>query len=235
MYNSEILGNEVDRVTGLSKVEQFTDRCKSFLKPLSGSTIRIAVLYVDIVGSTRMTVYLSTQELEFVIKSFWEQMSFTIEKHEGLVFKYVGDAVIAIFVSDNDAACRHAIECGQDLVKTLKNPINSELIKKGIPRVSIKLGIDYGDALVVSFGNNVDLLGFGLSIASKITALASANTVLIGECLFEQISRTQGFAKEFHPLDYHVIKWDGVGNIEGNMIYRVYSLVQPKSAEDVVC
>ena len=147
---------------------------------------------MDIVGSTKMTVYLSTQELEFVIKSFWEQMSFTIEKHEGLVFKYVGDAIIAIFLSDNDVACKHAIECGKDLIKTLKSPINSELIiKKGIPRISIKLAIDYGDALVVSFGNNVDLIGFSLSIVSKIIALASANTVLIGQCLFDQISRTQ--------------------------------------------
>jgi class 3 adenylate cyclase len=162
--------------------------------------MRIAVLYVDIVGSTKMTVYLSTRELEFVIKLFWEQMSSTIEKHEGLVFKYVGDAVIAIFASENDVACRHAIECGHDLIKTVKNAINSELIKKGIPRISIKLGIDYGDALVVSFGNNVDLIGFSLSIVSKITALASANTVLMGQCLFEQISRTQGFTKELHLL-----------------------------------
>jgi class 3 adenylate cyclase len=154
-------------------------------------------------------------------------MSLAIEKHEGLVFKYVGDAVIAIFISDNDVACKHAIECGQDLVKTLKNSINSELIKKGIPRISIKLGIDYGDALVVSFGNNVDLIGFSLSIVSKMTALASANTVLIGQCLFEKISRTQGFTKELHPSYYHVMKWNGVGNIQGNMIYRIYSLVQP--------
>lgn len=227
MFSSEFVENEMDKITEVSKVGQFTDRCKSFLKPLSDSTIRIAVLYVDIVGSTKMTMYLSTQELEFVIKSFWEEMSSTIDKHEGLVFKYVGDAVIAIFVSDNDVACRHAIECGQDLVKTLKNPINSELIKKGIPRISIKLGIDYGDALVVSFGNNVDLIGFSLSIVSKITALASANTVLIGQCLFEQISRTQGFTKELHPSEYHVMKWNGIGNIQGNMIYRIYSIVQP--------
>jgi hypothetical protein len=56
MYSSEFIENEVDKITEGSKVEHFTDRCKSFLKPLSGSTIRIAVLYVDIVGSTRMTV-----------------------------------------------------------------------------------------------------------------------------------------------------------------------------------
>lgn len=226
MYNPEFMENEVNKVTEVSSnVEQLIDRCKSFLKPLSGRTIRIAVLYVDIVGSTKMTVYLSTQELEFVIKLFWEQMSITIEKHEGLVFKYVGDAIIAIFISDNDMACRHALECGQDLLTTLKNLINSELVKKGIPRISIKLGIDYGDALVISFGNNVDLIGFSLSIASKITTLASANTVLIGECLFEQISRTQGFTKELHPSDYHVMKWNEVGNIQGNLIYRIYSVI----------
>ena len=73
MYSSEFVENEVDKITEVNKVEQFTDRCKSFLKPLSGSTIRIAVLCVDIVGSTKMTMYLSTQELEFVIKSFWNK------------------------------------------------------------------------------------------------------------------------------------------------------------------
>jgi adenylate cyclase len=227
VYSSEFVENEMDKITQVSKVGHFTDRCESLLKPLSGSIIRIAVLYVDIVGSTKMTVYLSTQELEFVIKSFWEQMSFTIEKHEGLVFKYVGDAIIAIFVSDNDVACKHAIECGKDLIKTLKSPINSEIIKKGIPRISIRLAIDYGDALVVSFGNNVDLIGFSLSIVSKITALASsANTVLIGQCLLDQISRTQGITKELHPSDYHVLKWNGDGNIQENMTYRIYSLAQ---------
>jgi class 3 adenylate cyclase len=227
MYNSGYMENEVDKIAEPSKVELFTDRCKSFLKPLSGNTIRIAVLYVDIVGSTKMTMYLSTQELEFVIKLFWEQISLTIERHGGLVFKYVGDAVIAIFGNNNDMACRRAIECGQDIVSSLRNSINSELIKKGIPRISIKLGIDYGDALVVSFGNNVDLIGFSLSIVSKITSMASANIVLMGECIFEQMSRVQGFAKELHPSDYHVMKWNGIGNIQGHMIYRIYSLVQP--------
>jgi adenylate cyclase len=227
MYNSGFMKNEADKIAEPSKVELFTDRCKSFLKPLSGNTIRIAVLYVDIVGSTKMTMYLSTQELEFVIKLFWEQIGLTIEKHGGLVFKYVGDAVIAIFVNNNDMACRRAIGCGQDIVSSLKNSINSELIKKGFPRISIKLGIDYGDALVVSFGNDVDLIGFSLSIVSKITSIASANIVLIGECIFEQMSHVQGFAKEFHPSDYHVMKWNGIGNFQGHIIYRIYSLEQP--------
>ena len=227
MYNSGFMENEVDKIAELRRIELFTDRCESFLKPLSGNTIRIAVLYVDIVGSTKMTMYLSTQELEFVIKLFWEQISLTIEKHGGLVFKYVGDAVIAIFVNNNNMACRCAIECGQDIISSLKNSINSELTKKGIPRISIKLGIDYGDALVVSFGNDVDLIGFSLSIVSKITSIASANIVLIGECIFEQMSRIQGFAKDLHPSDYHVMKWNGIGNIHGHIIYRIYSLVQP--------
>ena len=55
MYSSEFIENEVDKIKELNKVGQFTDRCESFLKPFSGSTIRIAVIYVDIVGSTKMT------------------------------------------------------------------------------------------------------------------------------------------------------------------------------------
>jgi adenylate cyclase len=227
MYNSEFAEKDVRNNAEANQTALFTDRCKSFLKPLSGNTIRIAVLYVDIVGSTKMTMYLSTDELEFVIKSFWEQISLTIEKHEGLVFKYMGDAVIAIFVKDNEVACRQAIECGRDLLETMRGPLNSELIKKGIPRISIKLGIDYGDALIVSFGNNVDLIGFSLSSVSKITALASANIVLIGECLLEQMSRIPGFMKEICASDYHVMKWNGIGNLQGNVVYRIYSLAEP--------
>jgi adenylate cyclase len=227
VYNSEFVENEVEEITELRKAELFTDRCKSFLKPLSGNTIQIAVLYADIVGSTKMTMYLSPQELQFIIKLFWEQISFTIEKHEGLVFKYIGDAVIAIFVNNDDRACLHAIECGQDIFSTLRNSINSEIIKKGIPRISIKIGIDYGDALVVSFGSNVDLIGFTLSIVSKITSIASSNIVLIGECIFEQMCRDKRLTKKLHPSDYHVMKWNGIGNIQGHIIYRIYSLVQP--------
>ncbi|MFL6479504.1 MAG: adenylate/guanylate cyclase domain-containing protein [Nitrososphaera sp.] len=227
VYNSGFVKNDVSSLTEVSQTELFTDRCKSFLKPLSGNTIPITVLYVDIIGSMKMTLYLSREELEFVIKSFWEQISFTIEKHGGLVFKYVGDAVIAIFVQDDEVACRRAVECGFTLLETLRSSVNSELVKKGIPRISIKLGIDYSDALVVSFGNDVDLIGFSLSIASKITALASANIVLIGECLFEQISHIGEFIKEICPSDYHVMKWNGIGNLQGNVIYRIYSLIQP--------
>jgi adenylate cyclase len=194
---------------------------------LSGNTIRIAILYVDIVGSTKMSMYLSPQELEFIIKLFWEQISFTIEKHEGLVFKYVGDAVIAIFVNNNDRGCLNAIECGQDIVNTVRNSINSEIIKKGIPTISVKIGIDYGDALVVSFGSNVDLIGFTLSIVSKITSIASANIVLIGECIFEQMSRDKRLTKKLHLSGYHVMKWNGIGNIQGHIVYRIYSLIQP--------
>ena len=82
MYNSGFMENGVDKIAEPIRVELFTDWCKSFLKPLSGNTIRISVLYVDIVGSTKMTMYLSTQELEFVIKLFWEQISLTIENME---------------------------------------------------------------------------------------------------------------------------------------------------------
>ncbi len=56
MYNSGFMENEVDKIAESSKVELFTDRCESFLKPLSDNTIQIAVLYVDIVGSTKMTI-----------------------------------------------------------------------------------------------------------------------------------------------------------------------------------
>lgn len=37
MYSSEFVENELDKITEVNKVGQFTNRCESFLKPLSGS------------------------------------------------------------------------------------------------------------------------------------------------------------------------------------------------------
>ena len=60
--------------------------------------IDMAVLYVDIVGSTKMSMALPSDKLSIMIRSFSQEMSYVIEKFGGYVLKFVGDVMRVLIV-----------------------------------------------------------------------------------------------------------------------------------------
>ncbi len=56
-------------------------------------------MYVDLVGSTNMSMTLPIDKLVSIIRAFTYEMSSVIQSHKGYMLKYVGDAVIAFFPS----------------------------------------------------------------------------------------------------------------------------------------
>ena len=73
--------------------------------------INTAVLYVDIVGSTKIATSLSSEELSGLIKVFSEEMSVVASKHAGFVLKYAGDAVVAFFPELKKDFGKHGRKC----------------------------------------------------------------------------------------------------------------------------
>lgn len=201
------------------------DDCESYLRPRSGTSIKTTIVYADIVGSTKLSIYLSQAELEFVIKLFWQQMSEVVRKNHGLIFKYVGDAVIALFPDDINGP-HNAIECAHDMIRTIETNANPRIISMGIPAIGIKVGVDCGDALVVSYGQDsghVDLIGFPLSMTAKITAMARPNTILAGQTLVERVEPAPGGFKYAFAL-YHIVTWNFLELIKRDLVYRIYSV-----------
>src|SRR5712672_3142081 len=68
----------------------------------------VAVLFVDIVGFTRMSEHLGPEAVVTMLRQFHERMTAQIFACGGTVEKYIGDAIFAVFgvptASDNDAA-----------------------------------------------------------------------------------------------------------------------------------
>lgn len=59
-------------------------------------------MYIDLVGSTRMSMTLPVDKLVTISRVFSYEMSSVVESYDGYVLKYVGNAVIAFFPSDNN-------------------------------------------------------------------------------------------------------------------------------------
>jgi class 3 adenylate cyclase len=70
----------------------------------------VTVLFADLAGSTALAVERDPEELRALLAAFFDEMRQAIESFGGLVEKYAGDAIMAVFgvprVHEDDAMAR---------------------------------------------------------------------------------------------------------------------------------
>ena len=112
------------------------DESDQFLRKNVFSKLDMVVLYVDLVGSTTMTLEMPAEKIAIIVSSFAQEMATVIRQHHGYVLKFVGDAVIGYFVSEEDDD--YGTEATDDAVNCAKSMIS--VIPKSTPTFTIKSG-----------------------------------------------------------------------------------------------
>ena len=159
-----------------------------FLHSHTHSKANLVILYADLEGSTHMSTVLDLRDLTAILQIFVQEMSVTAIKNHGYILKYVGDAVIVYFpIIDNNfsLASNDAISCAMNMVLIVEQGINPVLEEFGFPKLQIKIGIDSGENAIVEYAfsiksSHVDIIGYPMNIAAKITSLAKPNHISIG-------------------------------------------------------
>jgi len=208
--------------------DYFKDESDKFLREHVSSKVKMIIVYVDLVGSTQMTLELPTEKLAIIISSFSQEMGFVIRHHDGYVLKFVGDAVIGYFVAQESplVAADNAVNCARSMISVIERGINPILNEYDYPDLRVKIGMDFGENTIVRYGgdesnSHVDILGPGMSIAAKITNLAKPNQILVGEDVYEKLHPTiKPSFKEVEGLG----QWN-YRDRETGKIYRVYAYV----------
>jgi class 3 adenylate cyclase len=163
---------------------------KEYLLDHASSKVRLIIMYVDLVSSTNMSMTLPVDKLVTIIRAFSHEVTSVIQSHGGYVLKYVGDAVITFFpsISNRIAACTNSVKFGRAILSVIKNGINPILDQYDYPELSVKIGIDEGENVVVLYGQDrsslVDILGYCISIPSKITSITEADRITVGEDVY---------------------------------------------------
>lgn len=201
------------------------DESENFLRKNVLSKFETIVLYVDLVGSTTMTLELPTEKLAIIISSFAQEMASVIALHHGYVLKFVGDAVIGYFVAtDPLLAADNAVSCAKSMLTVIQKGINPILNQYDYPDLMVKIGADYGQSIVVRYGSNpdtshVDLMGPAMNIASKIQSFAKPNQILIGDDIYRRLHpSSQSLFKE---VVWKNNEWKYRSRLTGE-IYKVY-------------
>jgi adenylate cyclase len=203
-------------------------RSQAFLMNYRNSKMGLIIMYADLVGSTKMSMTLPIKDLVLLIRAFTHELSEVIERYQGYVLKYSGDAVISFFPYANEdtkhGSCSRAIDCANSILKAIKKEINSILSEKyNYPELKVKIGIDEGDNAIIQYGyeNNspIDILGYCMNIVSKITSLTAPNSISLGENAFKLLDeKTQA---KFLMLSMHEDNWKFI-NPKTNTPYTIY-------------
>jgi adenylate cyclase len=199
---------------------------QNFLLKHVSSKIPLVIMYADLVGSTKMSMTLPVDKVVTIVRAFSHEMSSVVESHDGYVLKYVGDAVIAFFSSgfNKYLTCDKAVRCAQSMINVVKNGISPILNNYDYPELMVKVGIDEGENVVVQYAydksSQIDILGYTMNVAAKITSLTNPNTVSVGENLYKLLH--PGIQPEFHELVNAADVWEYINRDTGNL-YKVYT------------
>src|SRR5579872_7077279 len=170
------------------------DESDQFLREHVSQRMHMIVVFVDLVGSTEMSLILPAEKLGIIISSFSQEMRYVIKNYGGYVLKYVGDAVIGYFVTEESplVVSDSAVNCARTMIDVIERGINPILSEYDYPELRVKVGMDFGENVVVRYGSDqirshVDILGPAVSIAAKITALAKPNQILVGDDIYDKL------------------------------------------------
>ena len=128
-----------------------------------------------------------------------------IEKHEGIVIKTIGDAVMATF-----SAPLKAVKASIEIQNGL-NEYNRNIEKSD--RIYVKIGINMGEALM----DKTDVFGDAVNVASRIQSQAEKEQVLISRNVYEQVGGSEDILCRLHgtvllkgkaePVELYRVVW----------------------------
>ena len=205
------------------------DESDQFLRKNVFLKLDMVVLYVDLVGSTTMTLEMPAEKIATIMSSFSQEMAAVIRQHHGYVLKFIGDAVIGYFVAEKDGllATDNAVNCAKSMISVIQKGINPILNQYDYPDLMVKVGVDFGQNIVVRYGadaehSHVDLMGPAMNIASKIQHTAYPNQILIGEDVYKRLH--PNIQEHFNQVVWTQTKWKYLDRETGKL-YPVYAYV----------
>jgi adenylate cyclase len=136
---------------------------------LGGETRLVAVLFVDLVGSTALAAQRDPADLVVLLNRFFGVVVEVVEQAGGWINKFEGDAALAVF----GAPIAHADPAGEALAagRRLAARLAAEL-----PHVNAGIGVSAGDAVAGYVGDvrrfEYTVIGDPVNEAARLTELA---------------------------------------------------------------
>ena len=173
-------------------IEQFEEAPESMLK---GDNRVMAVLFSDIRSFTTISENMSPDVLVESLNGYFEKMVDVVLAKNGIVDKYIGDAIMAFFGApvkgDNDALL--SVEAGLGMLSSLE-VFNRRQRSLGMPPFRIGIGINYGVVTVGNIGSekkmDYTVIGDMVNLASRLEGLTKIyhEPIIVSESVQQRVA-----------------------------------------------
>ena len=162
-------------------------------------------LFADLVGSTSLAEREDPEVVQSVVGRAFDRLSEEIVRYEGLLEKFMGDAVLAVFgvprahEDDAERAVRAALE-----MQAILSELNRGFAAEGKPTLRMRIGIEAGEVLVdverTSGRRDRMLTGDAVNTAARLQTAAEPGETIIGPTVYASTKDVIEY-RELEPLE----------------------------------
>jgi PAS domain S-box-containing protein len=249
IYSISVIQDISERKRAESEREQFTTDLRSlnkayerfipreFIKLLGKKSIvdvqlgdqvekEMTILFADIRGFTSISEGMQPPDIFDFINNYLGQMEPIILHHHGVIDKYIGDAIMALF----PICVEDAIDGSIAMLKALAE-YNHLLHKAHYPHIKIGIGLNTGSMMVGTIGGQSRMDGTVIADAVNIASRVEGLTKTYGSRL---LITEQTFLKLRNILRYHIRVMDRVrvkGKSQYVTVYEIFDADPPSIIE----
>src|SRR5688572_20409905 len=145
----------------------------------AGTRKLVTILFADVVGSTALGEQLDPEALRGILARYFTEARTIVERHGGVVEKFIGDAVMAVFgiplLHEDDAlrATRAALQLRDAITR-----LNDELAEQRGVRFEFRIGVNTGEVVAGTSDRDATLVtGDAVNVAARLEQSAAPGEI----------------------------------------------------------
>lgn len=171
-----------------------------------GQAYDVAILFCDLRGFSSLGESASAEEIILFLNVYFAEVSSVISKHEGIVNKFMGDAVLAIFgLESKGNAVAQAVKAGLEIIEH-----SADIVMPNAMHPETGVGIHFGPVAAGTIGSDeryeYTVVGDAVNKASRLESLSKRldYSVILSKVAYERLEG--GMRAKFVDLGAHQVR-----------------------------
>ena len=160
--------------------------------PLGGETREVTVLISDLRGFSSIAERYAARDVVAMLNRYFSRMCEIIYAHGGVVDKFMGDSVMALFGAPESTGddARRAAHCAVEMQLAM-DTLNAQNEELGYPHLFMGIGINTGTVVAGRIGSHLHseytVIGDEVNLASRIEAYTLRGQILISHETWQRV------------------------------------------------
>ena len=150
------------------------------------------MIFVDVRGFSHFAEKRTPEEVVATMNRYLAAMTDALNAHEGILDKYTGDGLMALFLVDNEAKdVLRAVQATQAMAQAAYQ-VAQTMRAEGGDELAVGMGLHYGEAVVGLVGHptrqvNYTALGHTVVVAARLQTLAEGGEIILSEAVYKAL------------------------------------------------